>query len=172
MVSEAELKYPLDRICVKSGILCPRCQRLVDSGKVGRFEIPIMRELIDLEEKTFKELRKGYYRKAYRSRDLIVIVVEGINDLKALDRAGRELSHRLNAKVKIVERTGDIRRLVEQVVYPATLLGVNSLWLPDGSEQVIIRILRRDHRFIGNKKNDYEKVLSEILGKPVRIRFE
>ncbi|RLG84008.1 MAG: transcription elongation factor [Thermoprotei archaeon] len=166
------MKYPLDRICIKSGILCPRCQRLVDSGIVDRYEIPIMKELIDLEERVFKELRKGNYKKAYQSGDLIVIVVEGISDPKALDRAGKELSHRLNAKVKIVERTGDTRRLVEQVVYPATLLGVNSLWLPDGSEQIIIRIYRRDQRFISGKKRHYEDILGQILGKPVRIRLE
>ncbi len=166
------MKYPLDRICVKSGILCPRCQRLVDSGVVSRYEIPIMKELIDLEEKAFKELRRGSYKKAYQSGDLIIIVVEGINDPKALDRAGRELSHRLNAKVKIVEHTGDTRRFVEQVIYPATLLGVNSLWLPDGSEQVIIRVYRRDQRIIGGRRKNYEEILTQILGKPVRIRLE
>ncbi len=166
------MKYPLDRICIKSGILCPRCQRLVDRGVVNKYEIPIMKELIDLEERVFKELRKGKYKKAYQSGDLIIIVVEGINDPKALDRAGKELTRRLNAKVKIVEHTGDIRRLVEQVVYPATLLGVNSLWLPDGSEQIIIRIYRRDQRFISGKKRHYEDILGQILGKPVRIRLE
>jgi len=131
-----------------------------------------MKELIDLEERVFKELRKGEYKKAYQSGDLIIIVVEGINDPKALDRAGKELTHRLNAKVKIVEYTGDIRRLVEQVVYPATLLGVNSLWLPDGSEQIIVRIYRRDQKFISGKKRHYEDILGQILGKPVRIRLE
>lgn len=166
------MKYPLDRICIKSGILCPRCQRLVNTGVVDSYEIPIMKELIDLEERVLKELRKGVYKKAYQSGDLIIIVVEGINDPKTLDKAGKELTRRLNARVKVVERTGDMRRLVEQIVYPATLLGVNSLWLPDGSEQIIIRIYRRDQKFISGKKKQYEYILEQILGKPVRIRLE
>lgn len=166
------MKYPLDRICIKSGILCPRCQRLVSTGVVDSYEIPIMKELIDLEERVLKELRKGVYKKAYQSGDLIIIVVEGINDPKTLDKAGKELTRRLNARVKVVERTGDMRRLVEQIVYPATLLGVNSLWLPDGSEQIIIRIYRRDQKFISGKKKQYEYILEQILGKPVRIRLE
>ncbi len=166
------MKYPLDRICVKSGILCPRCQRLVDTGVVGEYEVPIMRELIFLEEKGFKELRKGNYIKAYKSGDLVVILVEGIGDQKALERASKELANKLGSRVRIVERSGDVRRLVEQVIYPATLMGVNTLWLPDGTEQVVVRVFRRDQRIIGNKKNEYEQILSEILKKPVRIRYE
>ncbi len=166
------MKYPLDRICVKSGILCPRCQRLVDTGVVGEYEVPIMRELIFLEEKGFKELRKGSYIKAYKSGDLVVILVEGIGDQKALERASKELANKLGSRVRIVERSGDTRRLVEQVIYPATLMGVNTLWLPDGTEQVVVRVFRRDQRIIGNKKNEYEQILSEILKKPVRIRYE
>ncbi len=166
------MKYPLDRICVKSGILCPRCQRLVEQGVVEEHEIDIIRELIDLEEKGFKGLRRGVYRKAYRSGDLVVVVVEGVGDLKVLDRAGKELSNRLNARVKIVEKTGDQRRLVEQVIYPATLLGVNTLWLPNGTEQMVIRVLRRDQRVIGSRKHYYEEVLAKIMGRETRIRYE
>jgi len=166
------LKYPLDRICVKSGILCPRCQRLVDQGIVDEFEKDIIRELIDLEEKGFRSLRKGVYKKAYRSGDLVVVVVEGVNDFKALDRASRELSNRLGYRVKIVEKTGDQRRLIEQIIYPATLLGVNTLWLPDGSEQTVIRVLRKDQRIIGSRKSSYEEIISKIMGREARIRYE
>ncbi|WFO75886.1 transcription elongation factor [Desulfurococcaceae archaeon MEX13E-LK6-19] len=166
------MKYPLDKVCVKSGILCPRCQRLVDTGEVQQYEIPIMKTLIELEEGKYKELRQGSYIKAYKSDNIIIVLVQGIGDPKALEKASKDLSQKLGFRVKIIEKTGDIRRLIEQVIHPAILLGVNTLWLPDGSEQVVIRIPRRDHRLISNYIKDYEKILGEIIGKPVRIRYE
>ena len=167
------MKYPLDRICVKSGILCPRCQRLVDTGVVKEYEIPIMKELILLEESKYKELRqKGTYHKSYRSNNLVIVVVDGIGNPRILEKLSKELSSKLGLRVKVVERKGDQRLFIEQIVHPATLLGVNTLWLPDGTEQIVVRIYRRDYRIIGPRKEDYEKILGQIFGKAVRIRFE
>jgi len=166
------VKYPLDRICVKSGILCPRCQKLVDSGIVNEYEIPVMKHLIELEETKYKELRQGQYHKAYKSNDIMVIVVEGIGNSKVLDKASKELSHSLGLRVKIVEKTSDLRRLIEQIISPATLLGVNTLWLPDGSELMVVRVSKRDQRIIGAKQHDYEKIIKQIVGRQVRIRYE
>lgn len=165
------MKYPLDKVCIKSGILCPRCQRLIDSGKVDKHEIPVMKTLIELEEK-YKELRQGSYVKAYKSNNLMIVLVQGITDQKVLERVSKEVGQKIGSRVKIIEKTGDLRRLIEQVIYPATLLGVNTLWLPDGTEQVVVRISRRDFRIISNYEKDYEKILGEITKKPVRIRYE
>jgi len=43
------LRIPLDTICVKTGILCPSCQRKVDEGEVQEFEVEILRNLLELE---------------------------------------------------------------------------------------------------------------------------
>ncbi len=165
------MRYPLDKICVKSGVLCPRCQRLVDTGVVSRDEIPVMKELMELEEE-IRGLKEGIYEKAYMHDNLIVIIVRGLRDRSARERVNRELSSRLKKRVRLVEKTGDVRDLIEQVIAPATLLGVNTLWLPNGTEQIIVRLPKREQRFIGNKLEAYEKILEQILGKPVRIRFE
>jgi predicted nucleic acid-binding Zn-ribbon protein len=45
----ARLRIPLDTICVKTGILCPSCQRKVDEGEVQEFEVEILRNLLELE---------------------------------------------------------------------------------------------------------------------------
>ncbi len=165
------MKYPLDKICVKSGILCPTCQRKVDTGIVGEYEIPIMKALMELEDE-MKELRKGEYVKAYDLGDTVIVVVKGIDDPMEREKISKRLSSKLRKKAKIVNYTPDKKQLVEQIISPATLLGLNTLWLPDGSEQVIIRIPRREQRFIRNKQKKLEELLEKILGKPVKFRFE
>ncbi len=165
------LKYPLDRICVKSGILCPNCQRKVNMGIVGEYEIPVMKAMMELEEE-MKELRKGEYIKAYDLGDQVIILVKGIDNPVERDRIGRRLSSRLHRRVKIVNYTPDKKQVVEQIISPATLLGLNTLWLPDGTEQVIVRIPRRDKRYLRDRLGRLEELLSKIFDKPVRFRFE
>lgn len=165
------MKYPLDKICVKSGILCPSCQRKVDSGLVGRYEIPIMKAMMELEER-IKELRKGEYVKAYEVSNMVIILVRDSFEPIEIEKIVKELSMKLRRKVKIVNYKSDRRVLVEQIIAPATLLGLNTLWLPDGSEQVIVRIPRNDQRFIGGRRKALEELLAQLLGKQVRIRYE
>jgi len=165
------VRYPLDKICVKSGILCPSCQRKVDSGLVGRYEIPIMKAMMELEEE-LKELRKGEYVKAYEVSNMVIVLVKDSFEPIEIEKIVKELSMKLRRKVKVINYGSDRRALVEQIIAPATLLGLNTLWLPDGSEQVIVRIPRRDQRFIGGRRRALEELLTQLFGKQVRIRYE
>jgi transcription antitermination factor NusA-like protein len=161
----------LDKICVKSGILCPNCQRKVDTGIVGKYEIPIMRELMFLEDE-MKELRKGEYVKAYEVDNMVIVLVKGFDNQEELDKISRRLSERLGRKARLVNLVNDQRKLVEQVIAPATLLGLNTVWMLDGREEIIVRVARRDQRFLAGRKKKLEELLSKILGRSVRIRFE
>ncbi len=164
------MKYPLDKICIKSGMLCPRCQRIVDSGVVKDFEIPIMRRLMDLED-SVKELKKAIYRKAAKSGKHVVIVVEGVGSYAALEKVSKKLSEETGLFIKLVEQSTDRRKIIEQVISPITLAAVNSVWLPDGSEIVVAVVPKKEQRFLGEKARDYEAILSSILDTPTRIRY-
>ncbi len=165
------MKYPLDKICVKSGILCPTCQRKVDTGIVDKNEIPIMKVLMELEDR-LKELRRGEYIKSYDLNGLVIVLIRDHWEKEELEKISKELSNILRRRTKVVVYTNDKKHVVEQILYPATLLGMNTLWLPDGSEQIIVRVSRRDQRFIGGRKSLLEKLLADLLKKNVRIRFE
>jgi hypothetical protein len=69
------MKIPLDYLCVKSGLLCNRCQSLVDSGEVDSFEVKVMQALLELEETQFKELKDSTYYKAIKVNDLLILLV-------------------------------------------------------------------------------------------------
>ncbi len=69
------MKIPLDYVCVRSGLLCNRCQSLIDSGEVFEYEVEIIKVLLDLEETQFKELKDSIYHKAYKVDDLLILLV-------------------------------------------------------------------------------------------------
>jgi len=171
------LKIPLDYLCVKTGVLCPRCQRLVDTGVVKDYEVPVMRALLELEERPdFKYLKDSVYVKAIKLNDIMILIVE-VRDPnvkpKDLGRLGRVLSNKLSIKVRVVNEVGgDIRQLAKQLIYPARVAGVNTLWLPDGSVEHIVRIPKGDLRYLPMRTSSLEEVLSKLTGMNVRIRVE
>jgi len=162
-------------VCVKSGVLCPRCQSLVDSGKVGREEVGVMRALIEAEENDseFKWLKKTRYVKSYFADDMVVVVLEagGVSPYQVM-RLARRLGELLGKKVKVVTSQGDAKTMVGQILYPARVSGINTLWLPDGSTRYTVRVPRYELKHLPAPAETIENILSQILKIPVRIKAE
>jgi len=75
------LRIPLDTLCVKTGVLCPRCQSIVRSGSVKEYEVDVMRELLDLEElPDFKFLKDMEYVRSVTSEGALVIILQDVRD--------------------------------------------------------------------------------------------
>jgi transcription antitermination factor NusA-like protein len=166
----ARLKIPLDRICVKSGVFCPSCQRKIETGVVTETDLKVLRELVNLEEK-LKWLKKGeYVRSVETAEDLILLIKDGYeqNELLQLEK---ELESAFNKRVKIVEYVNDQKKIIEQIIAPASLLGVNKVWLPTGEEIITVRVSRRDRKFLKNREQ-YESIIGQLLGVKVKIAFE
>jgi len=161
------LKYPLDRVCVKSGLFCPSCQRKLDTGEVKLHEVDIIKTLMELEDRIV-ELRKGEYVKSYIVGDTVIIVLKGDWERSEIEKLNRDLSSKFGKRVRIVTLTSDQRMLVEQVLPNVSVLNINIAWLPDGSEQILVRIPSRDLRRLGNVKQ-WEEILTDLFNKPTRI---
>lgn len=160
-------------ICVKTGVLCPRCQRKIDSGEVKEYEASIMKELIDLEERGLRELKETKYVKSVMYKDTLVLLMKMPENSEGLmKKLSKELSDTLKLKVKIVEHTKDIRKIVAQLLSPARVLGVNVLWLPDGTQIYSVRVLKSDERFFLLDKTSLEELLHLVTGEYFTIRLE
>lgn len=152
------MKIPLDYLCVRSGLLCNRCQNLVDSGQVDQFEIKVMEALLELEEGQFKELKDATYYKAIRSGNLVILLVESPQamDSSKWIKIARALQDKLKLKVRIIEKSTSIKNSAVQLLSPARVLGVNTVWLPDGSVQYVIRVAKNERRLLPANASDLE----------------
>ncbi|MCC6022306.1 MAG: transcription elongation factor [Desulfurococcaceae archaeon] len=171
------MRIPLDHICVRSGVLCPRCQGLVDSRVVEPYEVDVMRVLLDLEDKPeFKFLKDAVYHKTLKLADLLVITIQlpdSLTNQRLINKLDKQLSEVLGIKVRVIDKSvNNIRSIAFQLVTPARISGINTLWLPDGSVQYIVRIPKSDSRYLPASKEVIEEVLSTLVGSSVRIRTE
>lgn len=165
-------------LCVKTGVLCPRCQSIVRGGSVREYEVDVMRELLDLEELTdFKFLKDMEYVRSVMGEGALVVILQDTKnntpDPRSLNKLSWILSERLKVKTKIVTNTRDLKEIVKQLVFPARITSVNTIWLPDGTVEYVVRVPRFELRNLPFKRREIiEDLLTQITGNVVRIRAD
>jgi transcription antitermination factor NusA-like protein len=168
------MKTPICSIDLKSGFLCSRCQEKLDKGLITQLDIDIAKELLSFEDKT-PSLKEVDFKRAVDTGSMIVIIVGHGSIPDALDSKGRivkELEKRFDKKIRVLEENSNIRRTIEDLVTPAILLGINTLWLPDGSLEKKVRLSLNDSKRLPTDIQVIEETVKSLTGERIRIVFE
>ena len=148
------LRIPLDKICVRVGVLCPSCQAKVERGVVEEWEVGVLKALVEAEEELggldFE------YVKGVRHRGTLYIITR--DPWRVPVEVEEELSRRLSAlgfrRVRIVGDYSDPVEAIRIALRPARLLGVNRYYSPDGSVYYIARVPRVDSHLLAGRLED------------------
>ncbi|MBU7033517.1 MAG: KH domain-containing protein [Theionarchaea archaeon] len=160
------MKAPICDICLKSGILCLGCEEKVKKGIISK-------HLYELEQE--HHIRDITFVRAVESRSLIVIIV-GEGDIGNLIGKGGKtvkfLQRALKKKIRIIEDTDDVRKIIQDLLHPARVLGMNILYLPSGEKTYKIRVPREDERRIPTNVQSAEEIISKLTNLEIQIAFE
>lgn len=168
------MKIPLDVICVRSGVLCPRCRRIIESGGYSEIEIDVMKYLLELEnDNNFKFLKNTSYVRSYRVNSTLIVILDMFEPIPRpnIIRLAKVLEEKLGLRTRIVQKTSDPKQFIQQLISPARIQGIDSVWTPDGSVQHIVRIPRSDARFLPMRVELLENLLSSIYNEVYRIKI-
>ena len=167
------MNTPLCDFCMKSGILCPKCQKKISSGKINKLDIRIAKLLLKLE-KSYPFLQRLSFYKAYDTEDVLAIVVKS-GDLPYIlgygGRIVRDLQKMIRKTVKVLERDGETRKFLEDLFMPATITAINKIWLPDGSTEIRVILPRNSRRMIMEIKA-LKQLAKNIRGITLRVEFQ
>lgn len=167
------MNTPLCNFCIKSGILCPKCQEKVKSGEVSETDIQIAKSLLKFEEK-YPALQNVHFYNAYDVDNVLAIVV-GQGDLPRFLGFGgkivRDISESTGKKIRILEKRGEIRKFLEDLFAPIAITTINKIWLPDGSTETRVILAGRSRR-LPMKINVLKELAKKIRGITLRIAFE
>lgn len=164
------MKLPICLVCMKSGILCPSCQEKFDRGEISPLDIEVARHLLEIEKK-YPAIKDSTFFKAIDVGKMLIVLVKSERRLyrPLWNKVAKKLSLRVNKPVRVVEKTASIRQIAEQVLAPARVLGVNVVWLPDGSRENYIKISQSDMKRLAISVRQAEKVISEFTKEVVHI---
>ena len=165
------MKTELCQFCLRSGILCSKCRRKVESGKVSQLDIEIGRFLLSLEGE-YPSLQDVFFHKSIESGDVLVIFV-GRGDIPRILSYGGKIIKALEQKtgkiVRVLEYQSDERKFLEDLFAPMDILTINHIWLPDGTTEtrVILKGKKKNTKYIEALKDIAKKAKGLVL----RVEF-
>ncbi len=166
------MKTELCNFCLKSGILCPKCQAKIKSGDVSEADLRIARLLLSLE-KTYPSLQNVYFHKAVEANDLLAIIVKRGDMSRLLGHRGRivrALSEKTGKRIRVLEHGVDYRKFLEDLFAPLSIVTINTIWLPDGTTETRV-ILKRRGRRPPIKVDTLKEIALKVRGITLRVEF-
>ncbi len=169
------VKTELCSFCVKSGILCPRCQEKLNRGRISQLDLKVIQLLTELE-KNYPILQEVHFHKAAEVGETLAIMVDRRDIGKIVGVEGsiiRAISeHAGRKKIKILGYGGDDRQFLEELFSPLSILTINTVWLPDGSTETKAILQGRIPRHMPVDLEVAKQLAKEIQGLTLRVEFE
>ncbi|MFH1587224.1 MAG: hypothetical protein ABID38_05170 [Candidatus Diapherotrites archaeon] len=165
------MRTPLCEIDAKREDLCPDCQKRLDEGKINDLDVRVSRSLHKLSKKFF--FKNVDFTRALELNEIIVLVCEG-NIGSLIGKRGRvvaELTAEFGKKCRVIERSSDEKKMVQDLVGTARVLGINKVFDPEKTIHRII-IAEQDKGKMIAPREHLEKGISELLQGEATIEFE
>jgi len=151
-----------------------KCREKREKDEVTPLDLEIAKQLLELENR-FPNLKDAEFRGSVETNNLVIIVV-GPGDISHFigpkGKIVKILSDRLKKKVRVIEGDSSTKKTIEDILSPVSVLGVNTIWLPDGTLEKKVRIRRSDIRRLPTSVSTLEEVVHKLTDEKVRIVFE
>lgn len=166
------MKIKLCHFCLRTGVLCPKCDEKLRSGEVSQLYVDVARLLLNFEQEGFTALQEANLLDVAEVSDALVLVLKRGDTTRlgpTRGRLARALEEELGMKVHMLEGDVDERTFLEQLFAPATLVTINKIWLPDDSVEV--KVILRGRKPWADVETLME-VARELRGMSLRVEFE
>jgi transcription antitermination factor NusA-like protein len=168
------VKTILDAFCVKSGILCRRCEEKLEKGLVTDLDLKVIQRIVELEKEN-PVLDDVTYHRAVEADDMMAILVDRKDMPKLLGggaKVVRDLSETFGKRVKLISYGGDDREFLEDLFSPLSILTINTVWIPDGSTETKVILTGHQPRKMPVSLEKVRKIAQELKGMTLRVEFE
>ncbi len=168
------VKTILDAFCVKSGILCRRCEEKLEKGLVTELDLKVIQKIVEME-KGNPVLQDVTYHRAVEADGMMAILVDR-KDLPRLLGGGarvvKDLGETFGKRVKLISYGGDDREFLEDLFSPLSILTINTIWIPDGSTETKVILTGRRPKKMPVDFDVVRKIAQELKGMTLRVEFE
>lgn len=168
------MKTTLCSFCLKSGILCSKCQSKIKSGEVSETDLKIARLLLSLEA-TNPTLQDVHFYKAVEADDVLALIV-GRGDMSSFLGQGRKITKFLEEKIgktiRILEESVDDRKFLEDLFAPLSIITINTIWLPDGTTETRVILRKRGRTPPPIMVKAMKEIAKKVRNITLRVEFD
>jgi transcription antitermination factor NusA-like protein len=168
------VKTILDAFCVKSGILCRRCEEKLEKGQITELDLKVIQRMVELE-KEHPILQEVTYHRSVEADGMMAVLVDR-RDLPRLLGGGakivKDLGETFGKRVKLISYGGDDREFLEDLFSPLSILTINTIWIPDGSTETKVILTGHQPRKMPVDLDVVKTIAKDLKGMTLRVEFE
>ncbi|MBS3794226.1 MAG: hypothetical protein KGY80_04980 [Candidatus Thorarchaeota archaeon] len=162
-------------VCIfdlESGMLCPSCQSKLDRGEITQFDVDFSSWILDRAEK-YSGIDNLHLRRAIQTNEYVVLVVErGQSDMILSNEKLVEDIEEEFGDLMVIEGPSNMRTLIKKLIDPVVEVGINSLYLPDGTKESIVMLREEDRKRLRYSSETLGDIISAVTGQHVIFDFQ
>jgi len=160
-------------VCLNSNILCSGCGLKLSNNEITEADINVSRFLYKLSEE-IKNLKDVEIKRIVDS-DVLLIVAKIGDGAKLVGKNGsvvKALAKEYKKSIRVVEEApGNIRKFVENLVSPLTVVGINRLYTPEG-EVYRVRIPFSQKNSLVMDPKSFSQIISNVYNRRAELIFD
>ena len=161
------MALPICEICAKSGVLCSACESKLQKGKISETDVELSKILHELGQDI------GFDH-AINTENVIIVVTAKDQIGNFIGKGGdnlKILSDKLGKQLKVIGR-GSLEETIHDFVAPVKVLGINTVFKPDGSTTKRVRVRSKDKKKLRMSPEEMEKLIKSLADDEIEILFE
>jgi transcription antitermination factor NusA-like protein len=167
------LKTPICSFDAKTGTLCSKCEDKLRSGHLTQADVECAVKLVKIAERD-QEINKFTMINAYHVNGDIVLVLQrsDLSTLRSNVELSRKIQQQFQSKVWFVEAEATDKRFLENLFFPARILTINLIWLPDGNKLTKVIVAAKDGQVSGINVEQIQKITKTVRNIELLVDFE
>lgn len=147
------MQIQLCEFCLKSGMLCSKCQAKLESGEVSDQYMEVAKTLLNMENQ-YQFLQKVRLDNVLDAGGYLILVVGKGDNAKfnSAQKLIRDLGDKFNKRVLVIESGTKDRKFLEDLFANQHIVTINIIWLPDGSTETRVVLQGRGSRRLSKKR--------------------
>jgi len=156
------------KICANNDILCNVCNEKLAKGEITQLDVDISRAIEKLKNE-FKIKNIDFDFCLEGERTVYIFTKKSGGLIGPGGRNVKKLTEYLGKPVKIIEKTNNVKGLIEKLIGTSPLIGINILY-KNGCEIFKVR-LKKDFKKKLNIK-ELREIAKQATGKDIEVVFE
>jgi len=167
------MKAPICNVCLKSDVLCSKCEEKLENGQISELEIEVSRTLKDLSNE-YGSLRDSEILHVYNTDNVVIIVTAKGDGAKVVGRSGeivKKVAEEIDKSIRVVEKSEDNRDVIKGLLSPAEVESINTVFSPEGEYKKVVVSDEYEGK-INLSEDEFEEIIEEITDTRYELSFE
>jgi transcription antitermination factor NusA-like protein len=142
-------------------------------GEITKTDLEIGRLLLALE-KDYPSLQEVNFHKSVEAGIVLAIVVGRGDANKLLTSGGkivRAIGEKTGKSIRVIENGVDDRKFLEDLFAPLSIITINIIWLPDGSQETRVILRKRGRKPIPIYIDGLKQIAQKVRRMTLRVEF-